>query len=466
MADTSMYNKLTEQPSFMDKAAGFMSLLQGANQNRVAIGQREAGKEIQNAINPLDGTVDSNKLFSGLKANPLVAPAAAEAVQNAQTIEQGKIGIDQAKFNLIHNQIDFTRQTLGSLVADPDLTQAKVIEATGKLIAQGIITPQMAATEIASMPKDPAELKKFVLGHLVNTMSAAEKFTNTFGAPQLISGKDQNTGADTLTPVAVPAIPGMPVRVQGAAPAPGTEAPGAGAPASPLNQQTGAITTGLPAGQEKAFEDSAAAYQDATKDIAALPARILTLNKALKNLAIADTGKQSGWYNDMKSFLITVAGPEIAAKIGANPDKVAAYDEAKKYLVQYAQQSAQNFGGGTDSQLATALTANASTDISNMAAQDVVKTNIALERMKLARLNDFKATGQNQNQFTNFSGQWGQNIDPVAFSVDLMGRDKLKTYLSGLTPEAKQRFINSVNIGLKTGALDKSAVSAAFGKGK
>ena len=426
-----------------------MGLLNSANQNRLAIGQREAGKAVQGAITP-DGTVDNKLLMQGIQSNPLVAPAAQEAVQGAQAIQSNKIAIDQAQLNKVKDQINFTRQTLGSLAADPDLNQTKVIEATGKLIAQGVISPQQAATEIASMPKDPAELKKWTMGHLINSMQAAEQFHSIYGTPQLIAGKGPN-GEDIQTPIAVPSVPGMAPRVQGAE---GGEA--TGAPASPVNPQTGAITTSLPAGQEENLQKSAQAYQVLRQDLERIPQRLFTLNKALTALKSAPTGGGSETRNTIMNYVQSLAGEGVIP--GVDAEQIKNFDEANKYLIQYASQQADSMGPGTNEGLATALSGNANTHISNLAAQDVVKANMALERLRQAQAITFDMTKQPDNQFSDFSLRWGKNVDPVAFGIDVMEPKARKKYFDGLTTEGKKRFRESVKIGIATGVLDRSAI--------
>lgn len=456
MADTSSYNQLTNQPSMMDRAQGFMGLMQGAMQNRVAIGQREAGKAVQGAIGE-DGTVDQNKLMQGISSNPLIAPVAAEAVQAGNTMQQGKVAVDQAKFNLIQDQMKFTRETLGSLAVDPDLTPAKVIEATGKLIAQGIISPQQAAVEISSMPQDPDKLRGFITQHLTNSMAASEKFQAAYGSIYMTQGKGEN-GEDIVTPIAVPSAPGMPARVAGAPAAPEASPLGAASPNAAPGQQTsqGAFVTSLPAGQQKNLEESATAVQNLRKDLEAVPQRMFTLNKALTSLKNAPTGKGSDWQNTVKSYVQTLVGEGVIP--GVDAEQIKSFDEANKYLIQYAQQQASTVGSGTDAALSTALSGNANTHISNLAAQDVVKANMALERMRLAQGLLFDSSKQPDNKYSAYAVQWGKNIDPVAFGVDLMEPKLRKKYFEGLTPEGKKRFRDSVKIGLQTGVIDRSAI--------
>lgn len=448
--DTSSYGQANKIPTMMDNAQGFLGMMQQANQNKLFQGTKAAGQELQKSIGP-DGQVDPNAYAQGIKSNPLVAPVAAEAVQTGQAIQSNKIGIDKAKFDLITNQMGFMRSTLSSLAVDPQLNSKKIIEATGKLIANGVLTPQQAAIELASLPQDPDGMKAWVTQHLTNTMSAAEKFNAAFGTPQLVPGVGPN-GEAIQTPVAIPSAPGMPVRPIGGQPAPQGE--GQAPAASPM--QNGAFTTSLAPGEQSNMEASAKAYQDLRGDLNTSAQRVFTLNKALTSLKGADTGPNSDWRNNVLSFAQGLAGEGVIP--GIDPEKIKNYDEANKYLIQYASQQAAGMGPGTDTGLATALSGNANTSISNLAAQDVVKANMALERMKQAQAAVFEKSGQPAQKFSGFSTNWNKNIDPVAFSVDLLDGKARKKYFSGLSKEKKQRFLESLKIGIQTGVIDKSAL--------
>lgn len=207
--------------------------------------------------------------------------------------------------------------------------------------------------------------------------------------------------------------------------------------------------TGLPVGEQGAIEHSATAsadqYSGLRADVGQSAARIFSLRQALHGLETAGaTGPGTDVVNNAKSFLVANA-PGVAKFVGIDPEKIKSYDEAAKYLTQYASGAAGSFGPHTDQQLATALSGNASTHISNLAAKDVVKANIALERMKQAQVLAFEKSGQSPSQFADWSARWNTQNDPRAFLVDQMTGDERKKLQAQLKPGSADysRFLNS-----------------------
>ena len=109
------------------------------------------------------------------------------------------------------------------------------------------------------------------------------------------------------------------------------------------------------------------------------------------------------------------------------------------------------FGSGTDQHLATTLSSNASTHIRNLAAQDVVKANIGLERVDQAQLAGFQQgldpatvqpTGQQftPDQFSDYSSKWNTAHDARAFVADHLTPQQFSTMLSGMSPADQVKF--------------------------
>ena len=97
---------------------------------------------------------------------------------------------------------------------------------------------------------------------------------------------------------------------------------------------------------------------------------MVSASSATEPLKNTTTGPGAEGRNAIVSFLAAAPGinrlvPDFAVESVKN------FDEAKKYLEQYAQGAASSMGPGSDAKLASALSANASTKISNLAAQDV-----------------------------------------------------------------------------------------------
>ncbi len=260
------------------------------------------------------------------------------------------------------------------------------------------------------------------LGNLVQGGASGQPSASPFGTGRLPAGllnpnrqPDQSGGSSNGYAPPAPAPSGTTPPPQGGLPAPfsllpsmasggaaqaGAPAPNAPSAASavpgvqafqmPSGQAGGipgapmviAYGPGQTAGATAAGDASAKQWGQLQASVGGSAGRIYQLQSALGDLQAlgpTGTGPSAGTLNNVRSYLQSL--PVIGQSLGVDPSKVASYDEANKYLTAYAAARASRFGGGTDQQLATTLSSNASTHISNLAAQDVVKANIGLERM-------------------------------------------------------------------------------------
>lgn len=273
-------------------------------------------------------------------------------------------------------------------------------------------------------------------------------------ATQVPTVRGTTPGTTTLGAVAGPTgglstqAPGTYIPPAGAQGATSTVQPG-GAPAqaagAPFNP------TGLPAGEGVGLEHAGAASSDQwsalRQQVGGSASRLFQLHQALSGLENAgSTGPGTDAVNNAKSFLLAQS-PDWLKKYlpGVDPQQIKSYDEANKYLTQYASGVAGSFGSTTDHQLATTLAGNASTHISNLAAKDVVKANIALERMGQAQALAFQQTGETPDKFADWSVNWNTTHDPRAFLVDQLSPAERKKLQASLKPGSADyaRFLNT-----------------------
>ncbi|MDI3304647.1 MAG: hypothetical protein QJR04_25195 [Burkholderia multivorans] len=225
----------------------------------------------------------------------------------------------------------------------------------------------------------------------------------------------------------------------------GGGAPGAAGVRPALSAQDQAANTVMgkrSADQLSADLDAAGGFQS----------RMFTLNKALTGLQHSTTGPTSEDLNTAKSFLNMVS-PGIAKTLGIDPNRIASYDEANKYLTQYAMAQASALGQGTDAKLATVLSGNANTHISNLAAQDVVRANIALERMKYALTDQFQKTGQPASKYSSWLAQANSRLDPTVFAWDSMLPAQKQAVAKKMTQQQKQAFTGQYNWAITNGYI-------------
>lgn len=419
------------------------------------------GQAYRQALDPATGQIDPRLLASGI-ANSPAAYNLPQVMQQVQQQKQADVALQSSEFELQNKRLGALRTALSSVVANPNATQGDYLRAGSQLVASGIVTPKMLADTFSTMPKDPKELRVWGTDHLLNVMSAQERMTAAYGTPQMQAGVDAQ-GRPMQMPISISPIAGVntlpvnggaqPGQPQGGAPGmPPQGAPG-GVPVSQNQQGAKGIVTGLAPGEAASMEKSAAAYQALQDDVGGSAQRVFQLGEALNGLQGTNTGPGTEWRNNVLSYALAAGAP------GIDPKDVASYDKAMKYLTQSASATAGAMG--SDSKLATALTGNASTSISNMAAQDVVKANIALERIKQAQADVFGKTGALPGEFSKWSVQWNKNVDPRAFALDMMDVKDRAKLIEGLKSAEKQKFVDSVKLALGSGLIDPASFQTA-----
>lgn len=206
------------------------------------------------------------------------------------------------------------------------------------------------------------------------------------------------------------------------------------------------------AAQATIGQKSAAQYAGEQQAAGGYGTRMFNLTKALTGLQNADTGPGSETVNTAKSFLLA-HGPDFLQHMGVDPNKIQSYDEANKYLIQYAMNQAGALGEGTDSKLATTLSGNANTHISNLAAQDVVRANMALERMNQAAVNSFGQTGLSPAKYSAWKAQFASRVDPRVFAYDMLDESKQRAMYNSMNDAQRKQFTQQYNWATQNGFL-------------
>lgn len=481
--------------------------LSGNMLQQQALGQqiganRAASEAMQQAFDPATGKVDYNKFAGVLSQDPRGAynlPAIQGQIATQQNQQQD---LQSKKYDLaLKNQNGFRTQ-LGSLMMKDDLSPQDVVQVAASAVNNGVLTPEIASKELSTMPSDPGQLRAWVAQHYTSALSGEAQLkamqpnmmtVNNGGATSILpmspmTGQIQGAPTviqNTLTPGEAsanvnvfdpgsgtmrtitkaqqlamqggnPATGAMPV---GAAPA-GSQ-PQAGGLGSGRLTQPAAAPAGAPGlqaapalgaatGADKAAGLSADQWGADHQTTNGTAQRVYQLQQALSGLQNTTTGKGSENLNDIKSYLLTSG---IGQKLGIDPNKVASYDEANKYLTQYAISQASSMGQGTNEKLGAALTGNASTSISNLAAQDVVKANIGLERMKQAQTAAFDAAGLPPEQYAKWSAQWNKAVDPRVFISDQLTPQQRQDMASKMSPQQLSNFRGQYNAAVQSGLI-------------
>lgn len=467
------------------QAAQFRMSNLNAQALQQGIDANNAASEAFKAATDANGNTDYNKFRSimaqgaGAYNLPQINNSILDAQQKQQTLDTGKI--DQA----IKTQSGL-RQGLGSLLTKKDLSPQDVVGFGITQLQAGAITPQVLQAEIQSMPQDPAQLRQWLTQHYQAALSGETQLRAMTPTPTLVdqggTAKYVDTNAltnpgiigtqvtKTLTPTEqVSQVgtyqngqPGTKPMAQVAQEqglgnlVPGNQGTQGGngryPGAQPAQPATGGFNpTSAPTGEPLAMEGSAKQWDADRANAGSVAGRVYQLQSALDALQKGDTGPGSAALNNAKSFLL--ARSDLANYLpGVDANKVQAYDEANKYLTQYASAKAGSLGGGTDAKLATTLAGNASTHISNLAAQDVVKANIGLERMDKAMTDAFAATGLPANQYANWKLQWAGKVDPRVFISDV-APDKVQAAYKKMTPKDQAQFRSTYNWAAQNGYI-------------
>lgn len=480
--DTSSYYQNRPKPlNPLETLSGVAGLQSTLNQNKLfqqEFNSKQGLSQIyKEAIDPNTGQLDPNKinrLLADPAASSNVTLGLPQAIQNSQEAQQRNTTIDTSKLENAQKHLQALTSYLAPL-AQGNPTAGDIAATLAHANASGIASVDEIGKVWSSIPRDQkgqidqSQIKPWVQQNLMRVMSAQEQLNATNPAPIMFNNGQQQI------PMRLPQI-GAPSQ---AGPGIQNQLP----PTTPtFNQQTqqpgylgsggaGAVggwqdgpgrgfvpsgpALGASAAADVASGGSAKAYQALRDDVGSSGARIFQLGKALTALEGTNTGPGTDSVNNVKSFLLAQS-PDFLAKImpGVDPNKIKNYDEANKYLTAYASGAAGAVGPHTDNQLATALSANASTKISNLAAKDVVKANIALEKMKQAAAIQFKNSGEAPQNFSDWYANYNKFADPRAFLADQQSAKERRTMIDKMNTKEQASYVNSFKAAVKSGVIN------------
>ena len=406
----------------LQTAASLMQLQQSQLQLQQLRSQQAVGGAFQNAIGP-NGSFDPQAALLGVKNNPNAAFAAPGAIstglaQQGSILDnrQKEIGIATGKLNL-----GVANQSKAAEIMAPYANQEKLSDED-----QYNIKTKLAAAGI-----DPATIAAADIRSPVSALKAAKL-----------------AAAQTMGPAAA------------AAPVEGPPQPGTGAPTKvPLASTLGkdSRVTGNPLGTG----GSESAYNDATQREMSYGQDIYPMKRALdlvKQLGPGGTGPGAEGRNNFASFINSMTPVALQGLIlGVDPKKIQNFDEFNKYVTQAAQSRAAGIGAHTDQQLATTLTASPSAHISDLATADVLKANLALRNMQRVQTMEAKTAGPVgfQDKAADVAGK----LDPRAFLLPYMEPKQIKDMEKSMKGAERDRFNNTVQLGIKHGAIDRESLA-------
>lgn len=469
-----------------------LQTLAGATQLRGVQQQQQANvaasQAYREATDPTTGQIDYNRLTALLSQGD----AAYNLPQIQAQINEGRnsaLNYDKGKLELAQKRTDLLSGGFGGLLAKGSFQPADVMGIASQGIRLGLFTPEEAIAFTSDMPNDPSQLQNWAKQKYVGFSQDADRLKTLMpqtqvintGGQQVITPINPLTGGpigqqtvfnNTLTPgqatenvqVFDPSTGTMrtitkaqQLQMQGGGMGGGLPPAGGGglgsgrinaAPGAPGLQAAPAL--GSAEAAQVVGKASAENSQVLQRSADAAPQSIYQFQNMRAVLPDIDTGPGTDWRNQAAAFA-TAISPEIASKIGFDPQKVASYEEFKKYATQAAQATLAGLGEGTDSKLASAVSANPGTNLSKLGNQHLIDVLIAGQRATLAKNQAWQASGLPPEQYNKFSTQWSKEIDPRVFAaqdMDATARYKMLDSLPKKDQETfKRSYLNARNLG-------------------
>lgn len=415
-------------------------------------------------------------------------------------LARGALAARQAHQDLVKGQVDYLANGLGALASKADLSADDLLGFGKRAVDEGVLDPNTFAVEMQQVQaagNDPQKLRALATQYQLRALDAGQKFTAQFGTAGTIDTGNtvqpvttsaltgihpigepiQKTlsPSELATPTTIGTTPqGQPITgttgqlLEKAGVNPLTALPPSAGPAgnaltgqasvaplaAPSPQPAQGVVTTLPAGEVKAQEAvgesagqslaadlrTAANYQNAVTPLEkAIP--------ALEALGSTGTGPGTEQINEIKSFLQSMGAPI------ADTDQIKNFDEARKYLVQFARGGGTGGDPNTNDKLAAAFEGNPSVGISNAASVDVAKTALSLARLQNAQVRQFQQSGQPEGQYSKWSADFNAKQDPRAYGFDLMSPENRAKLIQGMTPEEKAKFVQSLRTAISLGLV-------------
>lgn len=194
--------------------------------------------------------------------------------------------------------------------------------------------------------------------------------------------------------------------------------------------------------------------------------RVYPLTQAiqlLQKLGEGGTGPGSERLNEMFSAYITMAPEQFKKLWKPDAERVAQFDEIRKYLNEYAQNKANqaNLGPHTNAGLETTQSANPSVNISNLASTKLAIKELALQRMNHAGYLNSLQQGIPSEQWSDYLPKYKSTVDPRAYTLDVLTpaeRNQLFDEVGKADPEQVKRFMDAVNFGFNNRIMDRPPV--------
>lgn len=470
--DTSMYAPPARK-SMMERGAETTALINSVTQNQLMRTSIQA-EQLKISMEQLQGMRKDFAALNG-KKNPTIADAQRIIKQREDlglinpedsAVWQSEIpdteeeirdwAKDQATKAMEMGQMIETLFSTLQIDQGPNVMTGPYNQMTGEMMAEPLITPKGLPPE-GQMQRIPTVDSEGRPGSVPMRDLAPNDLLNP-GGP--------TNGGFMPDPAAT--LPGAPLEEAGPAAEPVETMPGgAPAPQEPAVITDSAADGFLPTGLAPGDEEAIAAFTKAKEEQSAYGARTTPLMEALEKIQKTGTGPGTESVNEIRSFLLS-AEPLVEEMLGrdlydASAIEVADYDTLRKYLNQYSLAVARDMGA-TEGQLLATGGASPGTHISQMANQQVLQMNLALERMQRARVQEFRAMVESgeatEADWLDYSSEWADGRDVRAYAADMMTLAELKKMRSSMTTAEKKKFDATLDAAANVGVIDAERIGA------
>jgi hypothetical protein len=399
----------------------------------------------------------------------LPVKSASENLRDFQGIQANQIGIDQAKLKLVNDHYENMIKDLNTLGPNP--TSDQLLDTAKQSLKYKRITPDMYATFVSNVPKDPSQIPAYRDKIASQLMSTQEAVNFHYGSPSYINNGQQTTPV-RQGPRGGPVAVGLPIQQQ-VPPTQEQVTPEGNRLTGPQNPQlpegTGQARGGIP-GQVSPMRASTSPAAPAGPATSQAPLfeegkKMLADDQTLATAKLSDikpAQQALGLMKNLQSGPGTEAWNNAVARLkafnilstGAN-DPTAIYQEVNKYMNQYVQKN----GSRSDADLAqrAASNPNVGTQI-NPALMQLTRNQIGLDRAQAIRPGAFE--GNDLSKYGKHASTFPAQIDHRALTIDLpMEPEERKALLDKMkdakdTPEGK-KFWKTLFIAKQQGILNQ-----------
>lgn len=483
--DASIIGKLappTANPlETVTKAQGLaQSLLQNRLLNQQYQSKVAGGRALTGAIDPATGLPDQAKVGQFFVDHPELQQFSADALTSAQTLRSGQLANvgqearnTESQAGAAKAQLMLGAQAMDSLLSrkGPLTTQDLIQMVRTEMLPSGLYNVPHLTEFVANAPQptgdakaDDAAVRAYLTEKSIAANNALDHITTLKGpvstvdtGPAVVQQQiSPLTGAvNTVGAVEKGLSPGESVAPDYTI----TDANGVQRMVTKGEQFKAQKGTAPPAGiqvtppagavsaAEGQAKDSQTQFAADTNDAGGFSQRMLGLTNAEKALKAAQTGKGGQTLQDWRALLTTLGVPLSEA----DKSKALNFDEAKKYLTDYANRRGAALGIGTDAGREMVHAANPSVDINKAAAQDIIKVIRGMERMQNAQVAAATAAGITPDRYSPWRASWNRSIDPRGFMADEIPAAKRAREYDAMSKTDQAKYAKAVKAAVDAG---------------